>query len=65
MANSGFYIFDSVNMTINLFQFVTVVTHEFVDKFIFYSMVSCLSCNSAEDFFSCVSGVYLFVCYFS
>lgn len=39
MTNSGFYISDSLNMIINLFQFVTAVTYGFVEKFIFYCMV--------------------------
>lgn len=39
MASSGFSIFDSFNVVIILFQFVTVLKHDFVDKFIFNSVV--------------------------
>lgn len=39
MASSGFSVFDSVNVVIILFQFVTTLKRDFVDKFIFNSMV--------------------------
>ena len=54
MASSGFSIFDSVNVIVTLFQFVTTLKHDFYQQvyFLQYGIVRCcLYWNSDELFF--------------